>query len=177
MDKQIKSFPLYTISINGMVKREGKEISQSIRKVRGKQYYVVSLQRGDEFNRVSCVAYVHRLVAEVFNMPESPEHSIIRFKDGNTLNCKAFNLQYITAKEVERKTRRGVKHSTATKAKIRQAMQGAGNSRFTGYYVCKFHKYSSAREAARKLKLTAKTVINRCKGGKMKGEGWYFLPK
>lgn len=170
---------MYAVSITGEVIRvaDGKIIKSHIRTTNSKQYAMVSLMQGDEYNAVSKAAYVHRLVALAWlAAPEQSKSMFVKHKDGNTLNNKAFNLEWADRVKIKRNRPTGIKHKPQTITKMRAAKKGANNPKYKGDYICKFKKYESATEAARWLKTTPKTIIKRCKGGKMKLEGWYFVP-
>lgn len=172
----IKETVGYSVNISGIITNaQGKEVTQTIRTVKGRKHAVVSLLTGDEYNAVSVVYMVHRLVAEYWLKKPNDGRNIVRHKDGNTLNNKAFNLEWVSRKDIKVNRPKGLKHSQATKTKISASLKGSKHPKFKGQYICNFKSYDSATEAARWLKTTPKTIISRCKGGKMKLEGWYFV--
>lgn len=176
----IKGTVKCSVLISGVVTNaKGEEVPQSIRVSHGKQYAIVYLPTGDEYNHVTACYLVHRLVAQYWLKPSEIGLRWIRHKDGNTLNNKAFNLEWCAKNSGTRigNGRQGTKHTQTSKNKISKALKGTKHPKYKGSYICAFAKYESAHEAARWLKLTPKTIIQRCKGDKMRKEGWYFIPK
>lgn len=178
MDRQLKQFPGYTVSMSGEVKKDGKALPQHIRNVNGHRYHAVCLPFGNEYNSVGKPVYVHRLVA--LTWLETPEQgkTIVSHRDGNTLNNKAFNLVWISRAEVQRKDngRAGKTHTAEAKRKISAANKGAKNPRSNGQYICNYKSYPTATEAAKRLKMSVRGVILKCKTPKNKAQGWYFVP-
>jgi hypothetical protein len=60
-------------------------------------YKLVSVMKSDKSKRVSLL--VHRLVAAAFYGPNNDKNIVVNHKDGNKMNNRADNLEYITRTE------------------------------------------------------------------------------
>ena len=179
MNKDIKGFDGYSISINGVVFKDAVEAKTYIINANGKQYKAIRLVKDNGFNKTEHIHYIHRLVAEYWLNSHDSKQTIVKHKDGNTLNNKAFNLQWISRSELKRKGngRFGIKHSTQAKHNISNALKGANHPKFKGQFICEFKAFDSATQAAKASKIATLTVIRRCFNEKWKTKGWYFVPK
>lgn len=179
MNKDIKGFNGYSISINGVVFNGNTEAKTYIINANGKQYKAIRLIKDNGFNKTEHVHYIHRLVAKYWLNAPLNGQNIVQHKDGNTLNNKAFNLQWVSRSELKRvgNGRLGIKHSTQAKHNISKALQGANHPKYKGKYICEYKLFESATQAAKTFKIATLTVIRRCKNSKWRQKGWYFLPK
>ena len=197
--KQIPIAQAYEVSVCGTVVRRmcnQKPVKQSIQKVKGKPsgyYYCTLLWDIDNTylfppKRIA----VHRLVALAW-LDEPNELQVwVNHKDGVKGNNHYTNLEWTTISENIQHAfdtglhkiykgsehwRYGKKVGVETKKKMSEAKQGAAHPKFKGYYFVNFKRYESALQAAKETNTyEAKTISKICKSGKMRLQGWYFLP-
>lgn len=172
--------------------RKTEDLKQSFHAVRGKSYpngymYVTLVTKEVDVNGVKMVLpcyqgiSVHRLVALTWLPIEDSSNMWVNHKDGNKLNNHADNLEWTTiSQNIQHAVdtglrvmpkgkshwRYGCKLSEETKLKQAKAKVGKLHPKYKGYYVIHGQRYYSAIEAAKSLKISAKTVINRTKSGK-----------
>lgn len=180
MNKEIKGFDGYHVSINGEVRRHGKLVKTFLSNNHGRHYETVSLVYKSANHSLRKCIPIHRLVAEYWlNKPDDPAKTIVKHKDGNLLNNKAFNLMWASKSEImkgiERKS--GQKHTAATKARLSERMKGKAHPRYKGQYICGYKAFDSATQAGKALGFSTNTVISRCSNKKWREKGWYFVPK
>jgi len=84
-------FPNYSVTVDGRVFRDGREIRQ--RRHKNKYLMVTLSDKGKTYNR-----YVHRMVCETYHGP-CPEGKECRHLDGSRDNNCASNLMWATEKE------------------------------------------------------------------------------
>lgn len=90
--KPIEGFPNYSVSNFGNVKNNVKNCELRKQQVSNRrQYHMVRLYN-DAREYQQC--YVHRLVAEAFNIPKAPDSIEINHIDNNPMNNHVDNLQY-----------------------------------------------------------------------------------
>lgn len=196
--KRIPQYPAYEVSECGKVVRRidnQKPVKQSIQLVKRKPsgYYYCTLtwdENGQYLFPLKRVA-VHRLVAFAW-LPEPREGKVwVNHIDGNKGNNHKGNLEWtsiseniqhahdtglkVTPKGAEH-WRYGLKAKIETRNKQSEAKKGAKHPKFKGYYFVNFKRYESATQAGKELNINPKTVASRCKSGKWRLEGWYFLP-
>lgn len=88
--KSIPGYPKYEVSTHARVRNiKNKRIVKHW--LRGR-YYTIKLGAND------CGNALHRLVALVF-IPNPENKPFVNHKDLDTLNCYAYNLEWVTAKE------------------------------------------------------------------------------
>lgn len=103
--KGVKDFPGYMVSSDGRVFNGGKEVRQY---PNGRGYNFIFLNSSDGERKS---ARVHRLVAEAFilnphNLP------VVNHKNGNKLDNRIENLEWVTYKENTRQALENVKRET-----------------------------------------------------------------
>lgn len=89
--KQINGYPNYAISSDGIVYKNGEEVSQH---ANGRGYNKVFLSVNG--NRIS--KPVHRLVAEHF-IPNPDNLPVVNHKNGNKIDNRIENLEWVSYKE------------------------------------------------------------------------------
>lgn len=129
---------------------------------------------------------VHRIVWKAF-FGEIPEGKEIHHIDHNKENNNLYNLEAVTKSENIRKSfsegnriapsgknhwNYGKKVNSETKKKMSKAKKGENHPKFRGYYVINGHKYASALEASKAIRVSPGIIRRRCKSGKH--EGWSF---
>lgn len=166
----------YIIYSNGKV--YSKNVNRFLSPVLSANYLSVSLKVDSIGNRK--LLLVHRLVASHFipNRNSLPE---VNHKDGNKLNNKMSNLEWMTKQQnikhsfekLGRKNPFGInhhmagkKHSKETKRKMSIAKLGDLHPKFKGYYLINGIEYGSAYEAAKHIGVSYKTVYRWCYGNK-----------
>jgi len=178
MIKKIKGYEGYTVSIKGEVANGHRPVKQFTINNKSKQYHAVNLSVKVGLNTITETVQVHRAVATAWLNEPEPNKNIVNHKDGNTLNNNAFNLEWISRKELYKGNgRKGLKHTEATKRLISKANIGANNPMNKGKYICNYKTYPTASQAAISLALSPKTVIKRCNSINWRQKGWYFMPK
>lgn len=89
--KGLNGYPGYMISDDGRIFRDGREVTQH---PNGRGYNFVFLYKDGERKN----ARVHRLVAENF-IPNDCRLPVVNHKNGNKLDNRAENLEWVTHKE------------------------------------------------------------------------------
>lgn len=196
--KTIPNFTAYEVSRCGTVVRRisnRKEVKQSFQMIKGKPsgYLYCTLlfdEHGQYLTTPKRIA-VHRLVAFAWQLPPLPGEVWVNHIDGNKSNNHALNLEWTTiSANIQHAFNTGLKSipkgpdhwlygrksSLITKQKQSAAKQGEQHPKFKGYYFVNFKRYTSANSAARELKISPKTILNRCKNEKWRLKGWYFVP-
>lgn len=127
MEKQIKDFPDYFIHSDGYVisRKLGKErrMAGNMRSGKTKGYDTVALMKSG----VQVGRSVHRLVAEHF-LDRVDEKNEVNHKDGNKLNNKADNLEWVSRKENMRHSVKTGLWTSPTKEHYKMIRQRAGQS-------------------------------------------------
>jgi len=113
--KKIKGFEFYEVSNKGNVRSLDRKIKwahhgkSGLSNIKGKllkpiprvmSKYITYAQVGlhNATEKKTCVKHVHRLVAEAF-LPNPENKPQVNHKDGNGLNNKVKNLEWVTEKE------------------------------------------------------------------------------
>lgn len=186
----------YLISENGLIlinEVSGRRLIIGDQQVKGKitGYKYASLIFDENEYKIKRIA-VHRLVAMTYLEPPKQDQVWVNHKDGNKSNNHYLNLEWTTISEniqhavdtglISRP--RGEDHwlygkKATVKSRAAQSLAKIGDKhpRFKGYYVCNWVQYGSAIQAGKALAMNNKTVANKCKSGKYRKDGWYFLPK
>lgn len=197
--KQIPQYTAYEVSRCGVSVRRisnKKEVKQAFQLIKGKSSgYLYCTMLWDATDQAYIFPTkriaVHRLVALAWLAPPQDGQIWVNHIDGNKANNNAENLEWTTISQniihahktglkVPKKGtehwRYGKKTSNEAKAKMREAKSGTKHPKFKGYYFANFQRFTSATQAGKYLKCSAKTVINRCRNEKFRLKGWYFLP-
>lgn len=102
--KQIIGFPNYSVSSDGKVYRNGEAVNQY---QNGRGYYRVFLYlQGERITK-----RVHRLVAEAF-IPNPDRLPVVNHRNGNKLDNRVENLEWVTYKENTRQALESVTRET-----------------------------------------------------------------
>ena len=154
--KEIKGYPNYEISNMGRVRskpREGTKGGIVKQFIRGGTYYKVKIYKdGKQFN-----VWTHRLVATHFiaNPKNKPQ---VNHKDGNKLNNRADNLEWVTCSE-------NLDHSYANGLRKTRKVAQYMNGVFIKYYL---NCYRASKETG-----IDHALIWYCLNGKRKRAGGY----
>ena len=101
----VKDYPGYMVSSDGRVFKSGKELSQH---PNGRGYSFVFLYNQDGKRTA---ARVHRLVAEAF-IPNPQNLPVVNHKNGNKLDNRTENLEWVTYQENTRQALEKVTRET-----------------------------------------------------------------
>lgn len=91
MKNDFKTIGELSVSKEGVVKKDGKEIRQ---RKNSQGYMRVCIYKNGKRSRL----FVHRLVAKAF-IPNPGNKREVNHKDGNALNNHAYNLEWVTPSE------------------------------------------------------------------------------
>lgn len=131
---------------------------------------------------------VHRLVALTYienpdNLPE------VNHKDLDKSNNNDWNLEWVTKSQniqhawdnndIRKLTlsykRSGTKASDATRKIQSEQKLGKNHPKFKGFYMVHHKQYESANQAGKETKECIRTILRKCKSGKILSE-YYFIP-
>lgn len=141
----------YLVSDQGRVRRGDLLLAV----LRGKY---VNLSRKGGFDRVD-IAY---LVARAF-LPNSEGRQWVRHKDGDVLNCRAENLEWVEEK-VETRGRKKLKPTTDRTGAVQQFDR-------EGNFV---RVYDNPSEASDKTGVARKLIVRACNGEQDSAGGWVW---
>lgn len=153
MWKDIKGYEgLYQVSDKGQVRRFYKDRYPKMLKNRpSANYYTVSLSN----KCVKKTFAVHRLVAETFlDKPEGATE--VNHKDGNKLNNRVENLEWVTQRE-------NIRHAMEVLGNCPYGKKPRAVKCFDPWSGVLINEYRSVSDAARSLgKASARTAITQC---------------
>lgn len=119
---------------------------------------------------------MHRLVASAFEPSRDPTHVTVKHKDGNPLNNRADNLEWVTLSQ-------SIRHSYQSNRVCRPNVQSGSDPICGRKYIkpggvdtscAEWTTYANASEAARILELPHSSVIACCIGKTRQTSGYEF---
>lgn len=154
----IKEFPNYYVTTNGtVINSKGNQIC---RFVDNTGYYQVELSRsGKKYKR-----RVHQLIAHTI-LGQPPKGYIINHKDGNKLNNRIENLEYITYSENTQHAYDNGLIPRKRRTKLYSINKKSGM----------LYKWESIRSCARGLDINRKTLSQILKGDRKGQYSWRFV--
>lgn len=172
--KTIKGYEKYKISNLGEIKNS--KTGRILKKDKSRNYYEVVLSEKGKIKKYS----VHRLVAEYF-IPNPENKPQVNHKDGNKLNNKVDNLEWVTCSE-------NILHSYANGLQIHNQLGKFGWNSFRGKPIKQIDiksgkiikEYGSMEDAARQLHIKYAQNIKACADGITKscaGFKWEYSRK
>ena len=167
MWKNIENASNYEVSDDGEIRNKTTKHILKGRPTKGGGYLQVSIRYDEEKKFIN--RYVHRLVAEAFlSDTHTEEKNYVNHKDGNKINNKVDNLEWVTASENEQ-------HAHDTKLITKTSNRHIGMFDLDENMIKDFN---SVVEAVKYLEKTSRANIDSALQGRQKtayGYIWKYL--
>ena len=174
---KIEGFEEYEVDADGNVSRNGYKLKPQLN---SNGYYRIYLSKNGKVTK----KYIHRLVAKMF-IPNPNDLPQVNHKDGNKLNNRAENLEWVTPKEnIQHAFKKGLSKIPCGENNYHYGKYGSQTPYHKKVYQYDendnlIKKWDSLSDAARYFKKSVSSISSCCKGKlkKVGGYNWSYEEK